>query len=215
MYFATEPKPGQLSVIGQVVVHRLRDVDGLDRVAHGLGELRHLEAGVGGVAAAVVEEVADVVRLEHLDQALVLGAAFLQTLQLEAAGTERARRRVAQGRDRVRRFLAGVDQVFRQRADDAVPAGVDLADLVLVPARRFDDAAGGRVDDGSDAAGLGVKGISLRHENSSFECWSEGEGRVCQPNAEKIAARISSTDPTPGILTCLGAPGAPEAAHFA
>ena len=65
---------------GQVVVHGLRHVDGLHRIAHAFGQLRDLEAGVGGIAAAVVEEVADVVRLEHLDQALVFALVLFQRL---------------------------------------------------------------------------------------------------------------------------------------
>ena len=35
-----------------------RQVHGNDRVTHLLGNLRHLQAGVGGIAAAVVEEIA-------------------------------------------------------------------------------------------------------------------------------------------------------------
>ena len=77
------------------------------------------------------------------------------------ATAEGAARRVLQCRDLARRFPAGVDQVFGQRADDAVPAGVDVADPALVLARGLNDAAGGGIDDGGDAAGLGVKGIHL------------------------------------------------------
>ena len=47
-------------------------MDGLQRVAHGFAELRHFEAGVRRITAAIVEEVANVVRLENGDQALVL-----------------------------------------------------------------------------------------------------------------------------------------------
>ncbi len=148
---------------GQVVVHGLGHVDGLDRIAHGLGELGDLVAGVGGVAAAIVEEVADVVGLEDLDQALVLALVVLQALELVAAGAEAAGRRVAQGGDVLRGLLVGVDQVLGQRADDAVAAGIDIADLVRVLARGLDDAAGGGVDDGGDTAGLGVKGVLCGH----------------------------------------------------
>ena len=58
----------------QVVVHGFGHVDGLDRVAHFFRQLGNLQAGVGGVAAAVVEEVADVVGLEHFDQPFVFAA---------------------------------------------------------------------------------------------------------------------------------------------
>jgi len=71
MYLATEPKPGQLSVIGRSLSTVFGTCTALIGLAHGFAELRDLEAGVGRVAAAVVEEVADVVRLEDLDQALV------------------------------------------------------------------------------------------------------------------------------------------------
>jgi hypothetical protein len=79
--------------------------------------------------------------------------------QLEAAGTEGAGGGGAQGGDGRVAFLAGVDEVLGQGADDAVAAGVDLADHVGMLARGFDDAAGGSVDDGGDAAGLGVERI--------------------------------------------------------
>ncbi len=92
----TEPKPGTAVGDRQIVVHGLGHVYRLDRIAQRLGQLRHLQAGVGGIAAAVVEEVADVVRLEDLDQALVLGAVLLEALELVAARPERARRGVAQ-----------------------------------------------------------------------------------------------------------------------
>ena len=85
--------------------------------------LRHLERGVGRIVAAVVEEPADVVRLEHLEQALVAGAVFFERFELEAAGAEGAARRAGQGADRGGGLRGGVDQVFAQRAEDAVTAG--------------------------------------------------------------------------------------------
>ena len=102
-YFATEPKPGQLSVIGRSLSTVFGTWIARQRIAERLRDLRHLEAGVGGVVAAVVEEVADVVRAEHLDQALVLRAALLEALELVAARAERAAPACAQRRDRARR----------------------------------------------------------------------------------------------------------------
>jgi hypothetical protein len=60
------------------------------RIAELLRDLRDLEAGVGGIVAAVVEEIADVVRAEDIDQALVLRAVFLEPLELVATGRYRS-----------------------------------------------------------------------------------------------------------------------------
>ena len=91
-------------------------------VAELIADLRHLVSGVHRVVAAVVEEVADVVRLEDLDEALVLGAILLEALELVARGAEGAGRRVPESLDGGARFLADVDEVFGERADDAVAA---------------------------------------------------------------------------------------------
>ena len=88
----------------QVVVHGLRHVDGLHRVAQLLGQLRDLEAGVGRVAAAVVEEVADVVRLEDFDQALVLRAGCPRTSSACSAPSRTRRPACGAGRGWRRRF---------------------------------------------------------------------------------------------------------------
>ena len=43
-YFATEPKPGQVSVSGEIVVDGLRHADAGDRITERRRDLRHLEA---------------------------------------------------------------------------------------------------------------------------------------------------------------------------
>jgi len=68
---------------------------------------------------------------------------------------------MAQCPDRRRRFLRRVDEVFGKGAYDAIAARVDLAEPVAVLARRLDDGAGGGIDGGGDAAGLGVKAFLL------------------------------------------------------
>jgi hypothetical protein len=55
-------------------------VHGGQRIAERLRELRDLEARVRRIVAAVVEEVADVVRAKHVDQPLVLSAALVDAL---------------------------------------------------------------------------------------------------------------------------------------
>jgi hypothetical protein len=57
-------------------------------------------------------------------------------------------------------FLAQIEQFLAQRADDAVARRVGL-DPVL--AASLDDRAGGRIDDGGDAAGLCIQQIALAH----------------------------------------------------
>ena len=64
-------------------------MDRLQRKPHLRTDLRYLLAGVGRVPAAVVEEVADIVRLEDLDQSLVFRAIFIDAFELVAAGAER------------------------------------------------------------------------------------------------------------------------------
>ena len=157
---------------GQVIVHGFGHVDGLQRVVHGFGELADLEAGVGRVAAAVVEKIADVVRFEDVNQAFVLDLVGFQRLKLEAARAERTRWCLAQGGDAAGGFFAGVDQVFGQRTDDAVATGVDLADFVFVQPCGFNHAAGRGVDDRGDATGLGVKSVHFFscHETPIFIC---------------------------------------------
>ena len=119
--------------------------------------------GVHGIVAAVVEEIADVVGLEHFDQALVLRPILVDAGQLVARRSERAARGVTQPAHRRRGLLPHIDHVFGEGADDAVPPRVEFADLVPVLARRLDHAAGGGVDDGGDAAGLGIERILSGH----------------------------------------------------
>ena len=136
---------------GQIVVHGLRYAHTGDGIAERRAELRHLERGVHRVIAAVVEEVADVVGAEHLDQALILGAVLLDALQLEARRAERAGRRVLERADGRGALAADVDEILGERTDDAVTPGVHLGD-VSGAHRRLDHAARGGVDDGRDAA---------------------------------------------------------------
>ncbi len=145
----------------QVVVDRLRHADASDRIAQGLPDLRDLEGGVHGVVAAVVEEISNVVRLEDLDEALVFGAVLLEALELEACRAEGARRGVAQPADGCGAFLAHVDEILREGADDAVAAGVDLTDVLRLLHRGLDDTGSGGVDDGGYTARLGIEGVFL------------------------------------------------------
>src|SRR5690606_14434807 len=112
---------------GQVVVDGFGHADAGDGVAHALADLRDLVGGVLGITAAVIEEIADVVGPEHLHQALVLAAVFFEGTQLVAAGTEGTAGGVFQGGNGGGGFLAGVDHVFGEGTDDAIVAGIQVA----------------------------------------------------------------------------------------
>ena len=89
-------------------------------------------------------------RLEHFNEALVLGLVLLQALELEARRAEGPGGGVAQALQDRRAFLVDVDQVLGQRADDAVPPCIELADLAGVLFRGVDDAGRRGIDDGGD-----------------------------------------------------------------
>src|SRR5699024_612988 len=80
-----------------------------------------------------------------------------------ATGAECAGRRVTQACDCSRRFGAGIDQVFGERADNAVAPGIDSAYPVGEAASGLDDAGGGCIDGGGDTATLGVENIFCGH----------------------------------------------------
>ena len=84
------------AVVGaeEVVVDGLGDAHDAALVANLLHILGDLVAGVHGVVAAVVAEIADVVLLEDLKDALVIGVVLVRVLDLVAAGAERGGRGV-------------------------------------------------------------------------------------------------------------------------
>ena len=79
---------------------------------------------------------------EYLDQTLIFALVVFQAFQLETAGAEATRRGVFQCRDIFRRFLAGINQVFGQGADDAITASVNIGNLVRMFTSSFDYTTG-------------------------------------------------------------------------
>ena len=78
------------AVVGaeEIVVDGLGDAHDAALVADLLHILGDLVAGIHGVVAAVVAEIADIVLLEDLKNALVIGIVFIRVLDLVAAGAE-------------------------------------------------------------------------------------------------------------------------------
>ena len=146
-------------VAGAVVGAEEIVVDGLGNAHHAalIADLLHilgdLVAGVHGVVAAVVEEIADIMLLEHLENTLIIGVVHIGIGDLVAAGAERRGGGVLQQLQLARVLLAHVEQAVGKHALDAVLRAVDGGDAVGVK-RRADHAVGAGVDDRGRAAGL-------------------------------------------------------------
>ena len=143
------------AVVGaeQVIVDGLGDAHDAALVADLLHILGDLVAGVHGVVSAVVAEIADIVLLEDLKNALVIGVVLVRVLDLVAAGAERGGRGVGKTVKLGTVFLVHAQQLVVQNALDAVVRAVDLCDAVCVK-RGADAAVGAGVDDRGRSAGL-------------------------------------------------------------
>ena len=137
----------------KVVVDGLGNAEDPALVAHLLHIAADLVAGVHGIVAAVVEEIADVIFLEDLQDALEIGVVGLGVGDLVAAGAQSGGRGVQQQFQLGRIFLVHNHQAVVENAHDAVMRAVDLGDAVALQG-GFDDAVGAGVDDGGGSAGL-------------------------------------------------------------
>ncbi len=98
--------------------------------------------------------------LQNLDYALeILGLALGELVAARSHGARRGSR--AQEAKLFPVLAAHVHELFQQDPFNAVPRGVDLADLVREREAPLDDTLQGRIDDGRRPAGLS-------HQNVSF-----------------------------------------------
>jgi hypothetical protein len=136
------------------------------------GDLRNLQRGIGRVVAAVVEEVADVVRAADVDQPLVVRAVLLERLELEAAGTKGAARRVRERADVASRSKRV--SISSSRSTPMIPlrAAYTRPMRFRVLACGLDHGRGRRVDRRGDATGLGVKQVPCAHALLLVRLWS-------------------------------------------
>ena len=138
-------------------------VDGLGHAEHAalVADLLHiavdLVAGVHGVVAAVVEEIADVVLLEDLKDALVVGVVRVGIGDLIAAGTEGRGRGVEHLFQLLGVLFVHDHQAVVQNADDAVERAVNGGDAFALKG-SLDDAVSAGVDNCGRAAGLADDG---------------------------------------------------------
>ena len=137
----------------EVVVDGLGDAHDAALIAHLLHILGDLVAGVHGVVAAVIEEVAHVVLFEDLQDALVVGVVLVGVSQLVAAGAQGRGGGVLEQLQLLGVLLTHVVQLVVQDALDAVGGAQHPGDAVRLQG-RLDGALGTGVDNGSRSAGL-------------------------------------------------------------
>ena len=140
-------------------------VDGLGHAEHAalVADLGHvladLVAGVHGVVAAVVEEIANVVLLEDLEDPLEVGIVGIGVGDLIAAGAQQGRRGVEHAGQLFGVFLVHDHEAIVQHAADAVVGAVDDGDVLALEG-GLDDAVGAGVDDARGAAGLADNAVA-------------------------------------------------------
>jgi len=109
-----------------------------------------------GIVAACVEEVADIVGLQNLEDTVHIGGrAFRLLFEIEfvAAGAEGSGRSIFKALDRFGLLLVEIDQVFSEDAIDAVETPIDFLDKNVL-AGFLNDPGDTGVDDRGRAARL-------------------------------------------------------------
>ena len=150
---------GRRGIAGAVVGTEEVVIDGLGYahdpalVAHGLHIGVDFVAGIHGVVAAVIEEVADVMLLEHLQDPAIVGIVLFRVCDLIAAGAQSRGGSVFQQPQLLRILQPHVEQTVIQHALDAVLGAQHLRDAGGLQ-RRVDDTVGTGVDDRCRPAGL-------------------------------------------------------------
>src|SRR5690606_19109706 len=124
----------------QVIVNGFGDADTGNRKAFSCAQQGDLVSGVLGVSATVVQEISDIVRPEDIHEPLILRSVVFQAFEFVAAGAKGAGRCMAQRGNRAGGFLAGIDQLFTQGADDAVQSRINFTYLILVLSGSLNDA---------------------------------------------------------------------------
>ena len=150
----------------QVVVDGLRNAHYAAVVANLLHVLRDLVASIHGVVAAVVEEVTNVILLEDLKDALVIGVVYVRISDLVAAGTQCGRRGVLQQLQLSRIFLVHDIQLVVQNADNAVCSAVNGGDGIRIQT-SLDCAVCACVDNRSRTTGLADDHSTLQFTHNS------------------------------------------------
>jgi hypothetical protein len=146
--------------VADVVVDRLGNAGDHQLDPALVGERGDLGSRVHGIIPPDVEEPADVVGSDDLDNPLEV--LLLPVGELVATGAHGACRGGAAEQADLLPPLAGhVDKLLQENSLDAVPCRVDRADLAGVGEAALDHALQRGVDDGRGSAGLGDESIPL------------------------------------------------------
>ena len=155
--FGRTAEAGAVVRDGQVIINGLGDSDDPQLVAGLAGQLIDLVAGVHGIVAAVVEEVADVELLEALQHRRVVRVG-----ELPPAGAQSGGGGAGQQVQLLLAELTQIHQVPGQNAFCTEPGAVDSFDL-LMELGLPDSSQQGAVDDRGGAAAMGDEHISFQH----------------------------------------------------
>ena len=142
---------GCVVVLDQIVVDRLRNMDAAQRVSSGLCFFADDAHGVRRIVATDIEEMADAVRAQDLEDLVAISGVGLVARRAQCRA-----RRVRDQFEVVAGFLGQVDEVFIDDAAHAMPGAIDQFDLMLAPC--FEDDTNQRlVDDCGRSAALGYQ----------------------------------------------------------
>jgi hypothetical protein len=167
--FDDRPIAGTTVRVRQVVVDGLGHADDTHIPIPPEGFEMNFVRGVLRIVAANVEEVADIVRLENLEEAVhvargVLGLLF--EIDFIAAGAQGGGGCVFQAFDRFGLLIVDINQLFIEHAQDAVGATVDFFDTLVVP-RFLNHASQARVNHGRGSTRLRHQQISNQFTHTS------------------------------------------------
>ena len=155
-------KAGAMIGVRQIVINCFGDADDAHFVAAPEGFLMDFIGGVLRIVAAGIKEIANVVGLKHLEKAVHVPGGlfgFLFEINLVSAGAEGRSGGVFESFDGFGPFLAQINQMLVENAEDAVPAAINMGEATMM-AGLLHDARHAGIDDGGGASGLGHQKIS-------------------------------------------------------
>ena len=154
--------------VGQIVVDRLGNADKADVAADFGGVVAQFEDGIHAVVAADIEEVADIIAAQHVENFLIDGLHLVAFRQFVAAASQIRSGGVAQQGELPRRaeHVRQVDHVVLEQPLNAVAHAVNM--LYAVLAAGAENARKAGIDDTGGAAALADNRVDAHACNRSL-----------------------------------------------